>query len=194
MNAPTLPTRLPDHPFWDFSLEIYGRKGVGAACLGLQDEIGVDVNMLLFCCWTAVAGAVRLGDDRIRQALAAIEPWQTGAVRPLRALRRRLKQGFDGVAEERSQALRRAIQAIEIDAEHLEQLTLAAAVSVKLDAVPGVADRAAEAAGNLTRYLSVLGADRDDIQTQHLTVLLAACFPELPEAEIRDVLRANQAR
>ena len=194
MTAPSLPTRFPDHPFWDFSLEIYGRKSVGVACLGLQDEIGADVNMLLFCCWTAVTGAVRLGDDRIRQALSAIGPWQTEVVHPLRALRRRLKQGFDGVAEERSQALRRAIQAIEIDAEHLEQLTLAAAVSVKPDAVPRAADRAAEAAGNLTRYLTVLGADWGDIQTRHLTVILAACFPELPEAEIRDVLWANQAR
>lgn len=164
------------------------------ACLGLQDEIGANVNMLLFCCWTAVVGAVRLSDDRIRQALAAIGPWQTEVVYPLRAVRKRLRQGFDGVADEHSQALRRAIQAIEIDGEQLEQLTLAAAVSVQPGVVSRAADRAAEAAGNLIRYLSVLGANRGETQTRHLTVILAGCFPELPEAEIRDLLGANQTR
>ena len=193
MNAVSLSTRLPHNPFWEFSLEIYGREGVSAACLGLQDEIGADVNMLLFCCWTA-AGGVCLDDDKIRQALAAIKSWQTEIVQPLRTLRRRLRQGFDGVAEAQSQALRRAIQAIEIDAEQLEQLRLVAAVPVKPDTAPRGPDRAAEAAGNLMRYLTMLGVDRGDIPYQHLSVLLVACFPELPEAEIRDLLRGNQAR
>lgn len=187
MNAPPLRTKLPDYPFWDFSLRIYGRPGVGAACLRLQDEVGADVNMLLFCCWVAVAGGVRLGDDKIRQALAAIESWRTEVVHPLRALRRRLKQGVDGVADERSHALRRAIQAIEIDAEHVEQLTLAASVSVKLEAVPRAADRAAEAANNLSRYLTALGVERGEPEYQQLTLILASCFPELSEAEIHNV-------
>jgi len=193
MDAPPLRTKLPDHPFWDFSLRTYGRRGVGAACLGLQEDVGADVNVLLFCCWVAVAGAPRLGDDRIRQALAASRSWRTEVVHPLRALRRRLKEGVDGVADEQSRGLRRAVQAVEIEAEHVEQLLLASSVSVELGAVPRAADRAAEAADNLTRYLIALDADQGDVQYEQLLVILTACFPELPEAEIRDVLHAQRA-
>lgn len=38
---------FPDHPFWDFSLEVYPREGVGAACLALQARHEIDVNVLL---------------------------------------------------------------------------------------------------------------------------------------------------
>ena len=37
--------------FWDFSVRTYGVPGVSQACLALQDERGVDVNMLLYCIW-----------------------------------------------------------------------------------------------------------------------------------------------
>src|SRR5262249_40267230 len=37
--------------FWNFSLKVYGRPGVAAACIALQDGLGLDVNLLLYCCW-----------------------------------------------------------------------------------------------------------------------------------------------
>jgi len=45
------------NPFWDFSLAVYRRPGVAAACLRLQDEAGVDVNLLLYFCWLATVRA-----------------------------------------------------------------------------------------------------------------------------------------
>lgn len=38
---------------WDFALRLYGARGVGKACLLLQDESGVDVPVLLFSAWLA---------------------------------------------------------------------------------------------------------------------------------------------
>lgn len=188
MSIPPQQAGFPQHPLWDFSLKIYAQKGVSQACLALQEEFGVDVNLLLFFCWTAAAGAVRLGEERICKAVAIVESWHTEIVRPLRVLRRRLKQGFDGVSNVPSQTLRSTIQAIEIDAEHIEQLTLAASVSVSLDAVPSVSDQAVEAADNLVNYLTALSVDKDDIPHQHLSVILAACFPELPKIDIDGLL------
>jgi len=40
----------PADRFWAFSLALYGKPGVAPALLGLQDRLGVDVNLLLFCC------------------------------------------------------------------------------------------------------------------------------------------------
>ena len=46
--------------FWAFSLEFYARPGVAEACLALQDRHGLDVNILLLCCWLGWSGRGRL--------------------------------------------------------------------------------------------------------------------------------------
>lgn len=37
--------------FWQFSLSLYAQRGVSDACLLLQDNAGVNVNVLLFVCF-----------------------------------------------------------------------------------------------------------------------------------------------
>ena len=51
MNA-----KLPAGDFWRTSLELYAREGVSRALIALQDRRGADVNLLLYCCWTARSG------------------------------------------------------------------------------------------------------------------------------------------
>ena len=110
---------LPSNPFWDFSLEIYRKPGVPQACLALQDGCGVDVNLLLFCCW-----AGPLDEAGVCQAVAAVAQWQIEVVRPLRAVRRLLKTDIERVSQDRREALRQEIKASELAAEHIEQLVL----------------------------------------------------------------------
>ena len=45
-----------DHPFWDFSLAVWGREAVEPACLALQARHGIDINVLLFCGWAGRRG------------------------------------------------------------------------------------------------------------------------------------------
>ena len=40
-------------PFWRFSVKFYAVPGVAPACIELQDQAGVDVNMLFFLLWNA---------------------------------------------------------------------------------------------------------------------------------------------
>ena len=40
-------------PFWRFSLRFYRQPRVADACIALQEEAGVDVNLLLFLLWHA---------------------------------------------------------------------------------------------------------------------------------------------
>ncbi len=47
---------FPSSPFWDYSLGIYRKPGVADACIALQDEFGLDVNMLLACLWFSAEG------------------------------------------------------------------------------------------------------------------------------------------
>jgi uncharacterized protein (TIGR02444 family) len=114
---------FPDHPFWDFSLALYAKPGVAESCLRLQDGLGLDVNLLLYACWTAAKGAGRLSPDGWRRLVDETAPWRAQVVEPLRRVRRFLKG-----AEESpwSAGLRERVKALELDAEHAQQLAIAA--------------------------------------------------------------------
>jgi len=81
---------MDEFPFWSFSLELYGRPGVAPACLALQDRFGCDVNLALFSLWAARCGKA-LGADEFERLDAAVKPWRTRIVEPIRSLRRSLK-------------------------------------------------------------------------------------------------------
>lgn len=154
--------QFPDHPFWDFSLATYGRDGVADACIALQEAHGADVNILLFCAWAGRNG-VRLDRAQIEAACETVRGWHEEVVRPLRSVRRRLKSPLDGSPPSELQlALRARIQKIEIDAEHIEQLRLAALAGAPdfggfdNSGAPPLDSAAARA--NMERYLSVLGS------------------------------------
>ena len=154
--------QFPDHPFWDFSLATYGRDGVADACIALQEAHGADVNVLLFCAWAGCNG-VRLDRAQVEAACGAVGEWHGEIVRPLRSVRRRLKTAADGTAPgDLQSALRARVQKIEIDAEHIEQLRLAAFAGTFIPGDSGssgaAAPDSAAAHANMETYLSVLGS------------------------------------
>ena len=79
------------HPFWNFSLELYAGEWVAEACLDLQERRGCDVNVLLFCCWLGASGRPTLTAERLRAILKVTDVWQAEIVRPLRQVRRLLR-------------------------------------------------------------------------------------------------------
>ena len=166
-------TGLPHNPFWDFSLRVYGTAGVAPACLELQDRHGLDVNLLLLCCWLGhcqKAAPTRAEVARLADAVAA---WHNDVVRPLRQARRRLKAPGPAIAPALAEALRQEVKRIELDAEHIEQLALAAALP---SANPLPAPRPENAATALGFYLDRLGVSPDETDRQNLAVLLRAAF------------------
>jgi uncharacterized protein (TIGR02444 family) len=149
---------FPDHPFWDFSLALYAKPGVAESCLRLQDGLGLDVNLLLYACWTAAKGAGRPSPDGWRRLVDETAAWRAQVVEPLRRVRRFLKG-----AEESpwSAGLRDRVKALELDAEHAGQLSIAT-----LAGTGGAA--AAGALATMLDYIGVLDvalsdADRSDL-------------------------------
>lgn len=120
-RSPSVP-----NPFWDWSIAFYARPGVAPACLELQDAHGLDVNLVLFCVWSAAAGPGALDRQSLVGLDAAIAPWRAGVVVPLRDLRRTLKAGVAGIDAAAAARLRAAVQAAELDAERVEQDRLVA--------------------------------------------------------------------
>lgn len=153
--------------FWDWSLAVYGRPGVEAACLALQDRHGLDVNLLLFAVWAGTRGTI-LSPEAMGEAAQRVGRWHAEIVRPLRALRRRLKGDPHGLDPTLAAEMRRRIAAVELDAEHAEQLGLAALAPIQ----PGAAEEAAGDAVsvNLATFAAAIGiawseADRGDLET-----------------------------
>ncbi|WP_247881209.1 TIGR02444 family protein [Skermanella sp. TT6] len=119
------PAADPAGDLWRFALALYGRPGVSDRCLMLQDRHGCDVTVLLFAAWAGAARGIGLSAQDLAAARTAVEAWHEEVVRPLRAVRRRLKHGPPPAPSGRTGELRAGIQAIEIEAERIELEVLA---------------------------------------------------------------------
>jgi uncharacterized protein (TIGR02444 family) len=142
-------------PLWRFSLRFYRRTGIADAAIALQDECGIDVNLLLFLLWLAAEGRL-LSAAEVKQLDDEISAWRDLAIVPLRGLRRELKAmpgRIDGAAQE---AFRSKIKAAELEAERLEQNALYAFAQAA--PLGGAAAPAAAARANVVAYEEVMGA------------------------------------
>lgn len=114
----TLPKELPlETSFWNFSLSVWKHPEAQSSLLFLQDEYGLKVNRLLFCCW--------LGFERRELLVEMLESdpllaqWSNQTVAPLRTIRKQLKE----IAPLHPQ-LKITVQNAELQAEQIEQALL----------------------------------------------------------------------
>jgi uncharacterized protein (TIGR02444 family) len=141
-------------PFWEFSLSFYAREGVAPACLQLQDEGGADVNVLLYLLFLAQSRRIVSGQEAQRLD-AAVAPWRDSVVRPLRGLRRHLKEDTGAVPPPEREAFRNRVKKLELEAERLQQMALEReGQTLRLETV---ATREEAAQRNLNAYSAILG-------------------------------------
>lgn len=163
-------------PFWRFSLQFYRLPGVSDACVALQDEYGVDVNLLLFLLWRA-SEARLLSADEVKTLDDKVRDWRNLSVIPIRDARRRLKHARTLIDSGQQEVFRTKIKTIELEAERLQQQALYAlsqSASLGEEAEARVA-----AHGNICAYEHIMGATfpRDTVD-----VLLGA-FNSMPRGE-----------
>jgi uncharacterized protein (TIGR02444 family) len=126
MGTAADPSEL-DTPFWAFSIAVYAADGVAEECLSLQERLELDVNLLLFAAYLGAAEGVAMTIQDISAASASIADWHGEVVRPLRRVRRALKQPSldDGnPLRAADAALRLQVKRAELDAEKIEQAML----------------------------------------------------------------------
>jgi uncharacterized protein (TIGR02444 family) len=141
-------------PFWTFSLGYYRGAGVSEACLELQDNCGVDVNVVLFLLWMA-SQKRRLAADQVKLIADKVRPWQLDVIGPIRALRRMLKTDAPLLDKGPAELFRTKIKALELESERLQQEAMyAMAAALKSETAPS-AEAAARA--SIDAYRDVLG-------------------------------------
>ena len=110
-------------PFWRFSVKFYAVPGVAQACIELQDQAKVDVNVLFFLLWNATQGRA-LDNAEVAEVERMIGAWRDMAVVPIRNVRRALKSPPPVMAPDAAEGFRTRIKAVELEAERLQQEAL----------------------------------------------------------------------
>ncbi len=102
---------------WAFALELYERPGMAGAFLTLQDQLGVDVDVMLFALFAACERGVALDKQRLADADAVVRAWRLEVIEPLRALRRSMKSL---ALDEAQKEVRQMVKDAELRAEQVE--------------------------------------------------------------------------
>lgn len=189
-------SEFPAHPFWDFSLEVYMTEGVPPACVVVQENHQIDVNILLFCCWLGASGRGVMTADELGRLKQAVDPWHQRVVRSLRAIRHELKDGMPPAPRDLSDSMRARIAKTEIDCEHVEQLILAGAVERPArEAVVGE-QRASDAIANIDAYFASLDLAIGADDRAALLTVLGVAFNDVDKARLEalcDEMRVARA-
>ena len=188
-----VPVEFPDHPFWDFSLGVYGSEGVAAACIALQERHRIDVNVLLYCCWLGASGRGALGSEEIARVCGTVDAWNRDIVRAVRGVRQRLKGGFGAAPQELSEPLRRRIAGIEVDLEHVEQLMLANSLARAADGGRSEEARLGDALENVRAYFAAARVTPGEAEAEETAVILGPAFAGLGGDAVRAAARAGFA-
>lgn len=167
------------NPFWQYSLKLYACDDVAELCLRLQDEGGLDVNLLLYCLWQGSEGR-SLQRASLAEVCRVSDPWRQEVVESLRNARRWMKGREQEIAGQ-SGGLRERIKALELAAEKCQQDWLAVLPTVHDDASPFIA-----AAQNLAGYVQEAGAQSTPALQGDLARLLHQAFPDAAAKDLSE--------
>jgi len=139
--------------FIQFCAALYQRPGVATACLALQDGRGWNVNCLLLSAWAARNGYALTQGFWI-EARKAIEALDTGAVAPIRKVRREISRNRK-FSDELKGGIKRLLWYAELRAEQAVESTLHRAMVSRAQRGAG------DVASNLIAYA---GEDSPDVR------------------------------
>ena len=106
-------------PLWDYTVAIYRKSGVAAACLELQHSAQIDVP-LFFCAGYASLTGRCFDESALAWVCDICTPWQKDIVQPLRLIRTQLRQGHEMISRTTTEAFRTEIKSMEIGAERIQ--------------------------------------------------------------------------
>ena len=134
-NSYSVQPRAARVPLRQFALTVHETEGVSAACVSLQDQFGLDVNLLLLAAYVGAARRQTLTSDQLETARTVVDAWHIEVVRPLRSVRRRLKSGPPPAPTPQTEEVRAQVAKAELDGELIE-LDLLGAWAAELEAAP----------------------------------------------------------
>jgi uncharacterized protein (TIGR02444 family) len=176
--------------FWDFSIRTYKTENAAKACLSLQDERSVDVNILLYCCWFGHTRG-RLPLDTFQEIFDFSENWASRVVRPLRGVRTWMKS--EGCPDPRMPTescmqLREKIKGLELNAEKIQQSVLESLALSFPEITLELPAQLEAIKNNIFQYFDTVNISNDDFIREKLSVVIAAGVTDFTEDKIQSAL------
>ncbi len=171
---------VPIHPFWKFSVKFYSEPTVEEALLTLQNERGLNINILLFCCWYALGDQGRLTKIELRQLLVNVQSWHDRIVLPLRRLRSQLKSA----QAHPWPAIRAEVLKHELFSEQIEQLILLEGVVFKAQSVRTSTQKVRDICKSIAAYCQTIQIFCDTKDCVLITQILQTLFPKIDQKNI----------
>lgn len=172
-------TTLPSHEFWRYSLKLYSKNIVKDICLDLQNQFGVNINIILFCCWHAATSRGGLTTEQIQLLISNIDGWHceiTQGLRHLRAL-------ISNIPEQNwTSDLRKDILAHELVSEHIEQLLMVHTIQTSVQKNHSPQQKFDNCVSSLHHYFACMGIPLDQNIYALLRKLLAEVFQNLSDS------------
>ncbi len=179
---------FPPSGFWDFSTRLYAQAEVEEVCLRLQGRHGINVNVILYCCWVASSGRGEFRDGELEAALAASASWHDNASHPLRTLRAYLRGDLGAAQRRLADELSRVIAECEVYAEHIEQIILEDSLERLGTGTFDPAEQVRAATENLSAYFGLVDVNPDAEDRAAAATLLKHSFPDAADWLIKQLV------
>jgi len=180
--AITAKATISDHPLWRFSVKIWDHETAQRALQALENNYGLNPNVLLFCCWFGAAGQGRLTRDDINQLLTATAHWHE---RIVLSLQRLSKQAT------RSEDIYQAIAAETVVALHIEQLMLAEALGKFTRNTRNTNQKLTDACKNIALYVKMAQTPINPTTHDAIYQIVAIAFPTIDLMATYDVCKTT---
>ena len=143
--------------FWQFSLEFYAQPKVASNLISLQDDLGVDVNFILCCFWSADKGFPVLSQEVISNLNSIVEDWNESVIKPLRSVRLGIKYLKSDKYTKIREGIRGNTEDLELSAEQFEQMVIYDYLNAYIaGSILAEQDKIEVAKSNLLSYLNFL--------------------------------------
>lgn len=171
---------VPIHPFWRFSVRIYSQSHVETSFLTLQNERGLNINVLLFCIWYGCNDQGRLSKVELRKMLCNIQSWHDLIVVPLRRIRLQLKP----ITSPDWQEVRKVVLKHELVAEQIEQLIMIENLIFGTKPAKNNIQRIVDICKNIAVYYQVMHLSCDLRDGELISLILHTLFPKIDQKNI----------
>jgi uncharacterized protein (TIGR02444 family) len=152
---------------WAFAVAAWGRPGVEAICLDLQNIHGQLPVLLLWRLWTLEANRP-VAPESLAAAIETAHDWEAEILGPLRVLRRGLAASGAPIPDQARATVRRRVLDAELEAEH------ALIDALEAFGAPAKTSAGRTAASRLEAMLELAGAWRSPAPSVALARLIEA--------------------
>jgi len=154
--------KLNSDELWQYSLKQYPK--VESLLLPLQDQYGLNINLLLLCGYAQTHGCA-IDELQLEQLVAQTQAWNARLTSPFRQLRRELKHSI-------SEQQYRQLLSMELSLEQEEQWRL-------VNSLPELPTHNPEAQANILSCLIGFGVALESLTSDTLATLYAIGQPSL---------------